>query len=381
MSLRFLHLADLHLGARFPMLGPREAERQADLLRAFDRAVGFALDPAHRIDAVLVAGDVFDVPDPGPRIAGHVRAQAARLTEAGLPVFWIPGTHDGYDEPHCVYRQEPLPGVTLFTDPQYGAPVECTIRDRRVAVSGFAWQAGRTPQGVLATLPDPGPDVLHVALLHGSVQASLDWTVQDHYVPVAPEALARAPVHYLALGHYHSARQYPTARGIAYYPGTLEGRRFGENGARLLAVAEVGPDGARVETHRWNARTLRDEVLDLDTAGFADADGIVDWLRARADRDAICRVILRGAPDAALDADRLAERAADGYFHLSLRDETAVFESGWIADFAEEESVRGAFVRRLQDRLRAAAGPERAAVALALKLGVQAFAGHAGAAD
>ena len=376
MSVRFLHLADLHLGACMPMLGAREAERQDDSLRALERAVAFACDGDHAVDAVLVAGDVFDVPDPTPSLVEQVRALTRHLADAGVPVFWIPGTHDAYDDPRCVYRHAQFPGVTLFTDAQYGRPIECTIRDTRVAVSGFAWQAGQTPSDVLDTLPALDPDILHVALLHGSVQSGLDWTVADHYVPVQPAAVAAAPVHYLALGHYHNAQAYETAAGLAYYPGTLEGRRFGENGLRTLAVAQVTTAGAQVETHPWNVRTLRDERLDLDVAGLGDADDVVAWLHEQADADTLLRVTLCGTPDRAIDAAAVHEAAAARFFHLQIRDETELFNSGWIADFAQEQSVRGAFVRKLQARMQHGDPAERRAVSLALKLGVHTFAGH-----
>ncbi len=378
MPVRLLHLADLHLGATFRMLGLREAEREADLFDAFQRAVDFALDPAHRIDAVLVAGDVFDVHDPDLGLVSRVKAQTRRLADAHVPVFWIPGTHDRYDDPACVYRHDDFPGVTLLTDPRYGEPQRVTLGDTPVAISGCAYQAGLSSAEPLADLPDLGEEMLHVALLHGSVQENLEWTVRDHYVPIKPGALRAAPVHYLALGHYHNAREWPTSRGVAYYPGTLEGRRFGENGPRFLTVVELehGAARPRIETHPWNRRTLCDVELDFDIAGFDDVEGSVAWMRERADADTILRVTLKGSPGQQVDVAALHATVAPACFHLDVRDETEVFNTTWIAMFAEEASVRGEFVRRLQTRLGAATAEERPVFAQALRLGVQAFAGH-----
>ena len=55
--MRFLHVADLHIGKRVherPMLDEQE--------HAFDQLISIAED--QRVDAVLVAGDVFDRPNP-----------------------------------------------------------------------------------------------------------------------------------------------------------------------------------------------------------------------------------------------------------------------------------------------------------------------------
>ena len=378
MSVRLLHLADLHLGAPFESLGSRAAERQDDLFDAFHRAVDFALDPANRIDGVLVAGDVFDVHDPDQALVHRVLAETRRLTNTSLPVFWIPGTHDRYDDPACVYRHEDLPGVTLLTGARFGEPLRVTINDTALAISGYAYQDGLSSSEPLADLPDLGDEVIHVALLHGSVQANLDWTVKDHYVPITPEAVAAAPVHYLALGHYHNLREWPTTRGVAYYPGTLEGRRFRENGPRFLTVVELDRGAARprIETHRWNQRTLLEEELDLDTAGFDDAESIVEWIRARADANTILRVRIGGTPERPLDEAAIQAAVAPECFHLEVQDRTDVFKATWVAMFAKEPSVRGEFVRRLQERLDAAPPEQRPVFAQALRLGVQAFAGY-----
>ena len=50
MSVRILHLADLHLGAAFPSMGERGAERTRDFLSAFQRAVEFAASPERPVD-------------------------------------------------------------------------------------------------------------------------------------------------------------------------------------------------------------------------------------------------------------------------------------------------------------------------------------------
>ena len=72
MSVRILHLADLHLGASFPSLGDRGEERTRDLLGAFQRAVDFAVSPEKPVDIVAIAGDLFDTHDPADGIVFEV---------------------------------------------------------------------------------------------------------------------------------------------------------------------------------------------------------------------------------------------------------------------------------------------------------------------
>ena len=72
---RLLHLADLHLGAKFKSLGEKSVTRREDLSEAFKRAIDFALEEKNKIDAVLFAGDTFDSHNPAKDATELFRAQ------------------------------------------------------------------------------------------------------------------------------------------------------------------------------------------------------------------------------------------------------------------------------------------------------------------
>ena len=116
-----LHVADLHMGWGHGYLGGRSAERRAEADGVIDRIVEFALDPDHRIKAVLVAGDLFDSPNPPEETSGRVIAALTRLEGAGIRVVTVPGNHDEYSYPDSVYRRHEgrWPGI-LITSPEPG---------------------------------------------------------------------------------------------------------------------------------------------------------------------------------------------------------------------------------------------------------------------
>ena len=80
MSIRLLHLADLHLGASFPSLGERGEERARDFLSAFLRAVEYAAGEARPVEFVVIAGDLFDTHDPEEGLVAQVEAAFERLS-------------------------------------------------------------------------------------------------------------------------------------------------------------------------------------------------------------------------------------------------------------------------------------------------------------
>ena len=84
--MRFLHIADLHIGRRLG--GISLAEDQRHILARI-------LELAKDCDAVLIAGDVYNRAQPGGESVRMAGEFLASLADLGKPVFMIAGNHDG----------------------------------------------------------------------------------------------------------------------------------------------------------------------------------------------------------------------------------------------------------------------------------------------
>ncbi len=84
--MRFVHLADVHIGAW------RDPAMKELPLRAFEQAVALCLD--READFVLVAGDFFNTAVPPLDQVKRAVTQLQRLKEAAIPVYAIAGSHD-----------------------------------------------------------------------------------------------------------------------------------------------------------------------------------------------------------------------------------------------------------------------------------------------
>ena len=85
--MKFLHLADLHIGKivnGFSMVGEQR--------HAFDQILGMV--EADRPDAVVIAGDVYDRSVPGVEAICLFDEFLWRLAEAEVAVLLIAGNHD-----------------------------------------------------------------------------------------------------------------------------------------------------------------------------------------------------------------------------------------------------------------------------------------------
>ena len=85
--MKFLHIADLHLGKR--LNGVSFLEDQIFLLNQIS-----ALAEAEHADAVVIAGDVYQKASPQSEAMAAFDAFVTRLAAAGIRVLVISGNHD-----------------------------------------------------------------------------------------------------------------------------------------------------------------------------------------------------------------------------------------------------------------------------------------------
>src|ERR671925_1673581 len=85
--MRFLHTSDWHVGRTI-----RGRSRIEEFAAALDEVVAIARDQA--VDAVLIAGDLFDGRAVNADAERLVFETLARLAEAKVAVVAIPGNHD-----------------------------------------------------------------------------------------------------------------------------------------------------------------------------------------------------------------------------------------------------------------------------------------------
>lgn len=378
MPVRILHLADLHLGARCELWGDRAEERRQELEQTFVRAIDRALAEETRAQAVILAGDLFDTHRPSARLASFAKGQIERLTQAGIAVVAVPGTHDSLEYPDSIFR-DPMPdGMYVFSDPNVSAPHTLTLGGELVHFYGMAYLPGRsTPRfDEFRRTTDAG---YHVAILHGSLEGSPAWEMKARYVPLSLERLGETGMHYVALGHYHEFRR-SEANGVqVVYPGTIESTAFAGTGNRYLTWVELAEGKAQVhhmssDLQPINSKVMDVRTIDLSVSSAASEDELAAQIREWADPRLVLQVRLEGTAEFSLDVDALVARLEPHFSLIKIRDDVRYYDSQLVEQLAKEETVPGMFVRRLRGRIESAStSEERSRAELALKLGMSEF--------
>jgi len=351
--MRILHLADVHLGASFASFGPHAGERSEAVLKAFRNLPEVARE--HEVHAVLVAGDLFDVPRPDERIAAEAREVFRRLLEVVPAVFLVPGNHDPLVIPGP-YADLPE-AAHVFSAPDTGDPVSLDTEAGPLHVYGFAYDFAHNPDPLAGFRRRDG-DGVHVALLHGAVRDAPHWSGGDS-LRLSHAELAALGVDYVALGDYHRFRP-PTefaADGSlpACYSGSFAALDHTETGARGIVLADVAPySSPRVHLIPSDVPPVQ-ALPDLDVSTCSDDLEIVEKVAGLVEAGSLPVVTLSGQTEFAVDPDRVEAGLLARFPFARVRDRTRYYDSERLGDLAARDDVVGHLARLGLGRIRDAA--------------------------
>ena len=234
-------------------------------------------------------------------------------------------------------------------------------------VHGAAFTAPEQAESLLAGFAAPADGRVHLGVLHGEIDPA-----ENRYDPLGKAEIAASGLAYLALGHIHK-RTEPLRFGntVCAWPGCPEGRGFDELGEKGFYQGTV-TDGGQVELAFVPFARHRYEILEVDVTGKTPREAVEAALPPDTARD-LYRIILTGETgEAGAGAEGLQEALADRFYALEVRDRTRVAEDIWAR--AEEDSLRGLFLRELRQKLDAAGSDEeRELVTQAVRFGLAAL--------
>lgn len=359
-KIRVLHAADLHMDSPFEALSEEKAAIRRSEQRMLLRSIA-VLAKEREADIVLLAGDLLDS---GSAYRETARTLCQALAEIEAPVFIAPGNHDFYS-PRSPWATMELPeNVRVFR--MNG--IECVYLpelETEIYGAAFTDEACRPLlRGFMA--PENTENRLRILCMHGEVCAG-----EGKYNAVTEAEIASSGMHYAALGHSHTFSGLRRA-GETYYawPGCAEGRGFDETGEKGVLLTEVCRAGCTAEFIPLAGRQYRRMEIDL-TGGKDALEAVLSALPEDAKRD-IYKITLYGETFTAPKTEQIRAALADKVFALRLRDETRPEADLWAG--AQEDSLRGEFLRRMREKLDAAADEEtKNRLLLALRFGLAAM--------
>ncbi len=267
-----LHAADIHLDS--PLRGLRTSpEAPVDELRgatraAFDQLVNLAVEQA--VDAVVLAGDLYDGDRDDFDTAIYLQRRLAQLTDEGIAVVVAYGNHDAASE--ITRRLRPPPGVRVLP---HDRPGSVLLEDAGLALHGQSYATRSVTENLSAAYPAPLPGLANIGVLHTCLDGRPG---HEPYAPCRPEALATHGYQYWALGHVHRRDNLCIEGTHLVFPGNLQGRHANETGAKGATIVRFAGDHLEGLEHK-ELDAVRWVRVNVDGTGVGGEDELSSKIR------------------------------------------------------------------------------------------------------
>jgi DNA repair exonuclease SbcCD nuclease subunit len=288
------------------------------------------------VDAVTCGGDLYE----HERVTPDTQAFLVKtFTDYPHLKFLIsPGNHDWYG-PKSIYKHSSWPkNVFIFTESR----LTPYALNEEVTIWGGAHHGEANAGNFLTGFYADGSGA-QIGLFHGSASLGIESeSKKERHAPFKEEEIAQAGLAHALLGHFHNATEKPTYT----YPGNPDPLTFGESSGRGAVLVTI--EGPAVVDRKWHdvsQTKVSQLVVVLD--GEASSSEIVSRVKQELrDLTGYVRVLISGE---IAESTRFNIRDLEQENFRNL--EGIVFKVGNIrstldyAALAQEQSVRGAFVR------------------------------------
>ncbi len=259
---KFIHTADIHLDSPLLSLALRDpdaAELVANATRqSFEAIIDLCL--TEKVDALLIAGDLYDGGHHSMKTAGFLTNQLHRLDRAGIAVFIIRGNHDAISK---ITRQLQLPDNVHVFGPRHET---VKLDEKNIAIHGVSFAKPDSPESLLPGFAAPVANAVNIGMLHTSLSGAVG---HDDYAPCSLADLKAQGYDYWALGHIHRRDVHAEAPNFVVMPGIPQGRHINEAGAKSITLVRVDDNGSLSIEERFTS-LAQFEKIEINIGGLED---------------------------------------------------------------------------------------------------------------
>lgn len=329
MTIKVLHLSDVHMGSGFSHGKVNPATGLNTRLEDFSNTLGLCIDRAlaEPVDLVIFGGDAFPDATPPPYVQEAFASQFRRLVDAGIPTVLLVGNHDQHSQglggaSLSIYRTLGVPGfivgdrLTTHKIPTNNGMVQIvtlpwltrsTLMTREETAELSLAEINKLLMERLAPvieaeirqLDSQLPTILlaHLMADRASLGAERFLAVGKGFT-IPSGFLTRDCFDYVALGHVHKHQNLnPSNDPPVIYPGSIERVDFSEEKEEKgYVMIDLERGKAAWEFCPLPARVFQTIEVDLAKSEDPQAD-LVKAISKKSISEAVVRVIYKVHPD------------------------------------------------------------------------------------
>lgn len=313
--MKFIHIADVHWGARPEKNKPFGRVRENEIKESFQRVIDYANQK--QSDVLLIAGDFFDR-RPSMQDLREVDYLLSKLVRTRT--VWIAGNHD-YITQGDAFSTYQWKSEVYFLDGRIRNRVH--FEDLDTTIYGISYWTNQIRKPLYDRMKPDETDEFSILLAHGG---------DDSHIPIQKEALKWSGFDYIALGHIHKPEII--FEDLMAYAGSLEPLDHTETGRHGFIEGEISEEKQQIHFVPFAKRmyTQVEVMISEDMSASEIIDRIETELAYRGEEN-IYEVVLTGRIDPHLELD--FTEIMDHYLIFDMIYET---KSEWDYDQLSEEN-------------------------------------------
>ena len=266
--MRLLVSADTHLGSPIRSVALRNRDLGERLKRASRDTFADIVDLAisESVDALVLAGDIFDNSYPDLKSRAFLIAQLTRASDAGVPTVLIRGNHDALLDQRA--HGDLGEGIVLL---RKGAP---SVEIGDAVFHGLSFDKAHVAKSFLPDYPAAVAGKHNIGLMHTSLDGAQG---HDPYAPCSERDLMAHGYDLWCLGHIHAPFERVDGSVLAVMPGIPQPRHFGERNGGTVTCVTLGDGAPTFERYPVGRLSFCETTLDLSAC--SDQQELVRSLR------------------------------------------------------------------------------------------------------
>lgn len=226
--MKFIHIADIHLGAEPEGLKTGSKNRGKEIWETLEQVLHVC--EWEEVDLLLIAGDMFHR-QPLLRELKELNYMFSKLTKT--KVVFIAGNHDYLKQDSYYYSFKWNENVYPLLNGHMGG---IEFKELKTNVYGLSYHQREINENLYDRMSAPKKQTYEILLAHGG---------DEKHIPVKKEVLASLGYTYIAMGHIHKPQVVIPEKAV--YAGALEPTDKNDIGPHGYVRGEITEEGVKTE--------------------------------------------------------------------------------------------------------------------------------------
>lgn len=265
--LKFIHCSDIHLGGLLHTSSRPKEEIDNKFENAVFNCFRYIIEMSikYEVDFIIISGDLFDGKGRSLKFDKFFSQQCSKISE--IPIYIVCGNHDPMDEKSQIFK---LPTNVHYFRAEEVQTYEYVKNGKISArILGMSYRKRVESRNISNLYKTCDNSVYNIGVLHTSLDNN------NKYAPCTLLDLKNnSNINYWALGHIHNRKVISSDKKVIAFPGTPQGRDFGEpsiGGCFLVTVKDdFSTDLKFVRTSDIMWEKINIDISEVDTLKTID---------------------------------------------------------------------------------------------------------------